>query len=324
VPNSGATPPIPSVTVVIPCFNYGAFVRKAVDSALAQQGADVRIVVVDDGSTDRHSARQCDACAGPRVSVIHQPNSGLPAARNRGARGAASDYLLFLDADDWLEPSFVAECHAAISADQSAGRGDDVSHAYTQQRRSGLGDGVWEVPDWDPLLLMVTNLHGPTALVRRDKFEDSGGFNEAMREGYEDWDFWITMAERGWRGVRVRRPLYVWHRHSPRTMIARAGERHAAIYRRMVENHRALYERHAAELTVRMNSFLRRHDLNWIDQTGLPRELRYLRGVRDGYEAMAAVRLHHALHRWVRALPGPLSRGATRALSFVKQRLASR
>src|SRR5690242_13208850 len=124
---------LPTVTVVIPCFNYGRFVRAAVRSALAQRDADVRVVVVDDGSTDGRSPGECEACRGERVEVIRQANAGLPAARNRGAAGARTEFLAFLDADDYLEPFFVGDLAGAIRAEEAAGRGGDVSHAYGQQ-----------------------------------------------------------------------------------------------------------------------------------------------------------------------------------------------
>src|SRR5688572_5962105 len=117
----------PTVTVVIPCFNHGRFVAEAAASALRQRDADIRVVIVDDGSNDGSTPAACDACAGERVRVVHQENRGLPAARNRGAAGAASEYLVFLDADDWLEPEFVSRLHGAVG-------GAEVSHAYCQER----------------------------------------------------------------------------------------------------------------------------------------------------------------------------------------------
>src|SRR3954469_25977661 len=98
---------LPGATIVIPCYNHGRFVSKAVQSALAQEGADIRVVVVDDGSTDGDTPKACDGCRAERVEVIHQPNRGLPAARNAGAAGSRSEFLVFLDADDWIEPGFV-------------------------------------------------------------------------------------------------------------------------------------------------------------------------------------------------------------------------
>lgn len=313
------------VTVVIPCFNYGRFVRRAVDSALGQEGADVRVVVVDDGSTDRRSAAACEACRGAgggRVEVIRQENRGLPAARNRGAAGAQTEFLAFLDADDWLEPGFARDLGAAVRAEEAAGRGAEVSHAFGQQRMAGpRGEdrGVWAVPEWDPVLLLMTNLHAVTALVKRERFEAVGGFDESMRVGYEDWDLWLRFAGRGWRGTRVRRPVFTWLRHSGgETMISRAVDRHGELFRRLMANHAAMYQRHADELIGRMNGMLRTHDMNWLDESGVPIHLRGLRAQRERYEAMPSVRLHHALHRGISRLPRPVAAAARGCLRVVK------
>jgi glycosyltransferase involved in cell wall biosynthesis len=286
----GAPMSAPRVTVVIPCFNHGRFVAEAVRSCLAQADAEVRVIVVDDGSDDGSTPGECDTCAGDdggRVLIVHQENAGLSAARNRGAREArerggewAGEYLTFLDADDWIEPTFVARLHAAIIEQEGAAGGgpipDDapvgaglasVSHAYCQERLVGLHTMVWAVPEWDSRLMMVTNLHPVTTLVRRACFEAVGGFDETMKEGYEDWDLWLKFVERGWRGVRVREPLFIWRRHSHNTMIVEAGQRHERLYRALVENHRGLFVRHAPELLVIANAMLRRSDANWLDES---------------------------------------------------------
>jgi len=263
----------PGATIVIPCYNHGAFVGEAVASALAQEGARTSVVVVDDGSDDGSTPEACDACRGERVEVIHQANLGLPAARNRGAAQAKTEFLVFLDADDVIEPAFVARLGEAIASEGAGGSGgpeSDVSHAYCRERLTGRGFGVWRVPEWDPVLMMITNLHPVTSLVRRDRFEVVGGFNESMRGGYEDWDLWLKFVERGWRGVRVPEPLFVWRRHSDETMVMRSRENHEALYAQLVENHRALYEERADELLLRMNVMLREFNVNWLDESGAP------------------------------------------------------
>ncbi|MBC7771437.1 MAG: glycosyltransferase family 2 protein, partial [Pyrinomonadaceae bacterium] len=114
----------PRTTVVIPCFNHGRFVAEALRSCLAQEQADVRVIIVNDGSDDGTTPAACDACVAQspaRVVVVHQENKGLAAARNAGAAKAGElggawvgDYLTFLDADDWIEPAFVTTLHLAI------------------------------------------------------------------------------------------------------------------------------------------------------------------------------------------------------------------
>ncbi len=319
----------PCATVVIPCFNHGQFVADAARSALAQQDADIRVIIVDDGSDDGSSRAACDACAtlSEAVRVVHQANRGLPAARNAGAALArehpAGDLLVFLDADDWIEPTFVRRLHDALHAANAP----DVSHAYCQERLVELGTGVWKVPEWDPVLLLVTNLHPVTALVRRDAFEAVGGFDESLTQGYEDWDLWLRLSGRGYRGVRVREPLFNWRRHSESTMVMNAAKRHATLHAEIMRRHADLYSRHASAVIALSNILLRRADANWIDENG---EAIYVRDLRarncelfDLHEAAQsriqelenalrefehkpAVRLSRAVFRVVDALPRPL------------------
>lgn len=369
-PNISGTP---TVAVVIPCYNHGRFVGEAVASCLRQEGADIRVVVVNDGSTDAATPGQCDACigldpggGGGRVRVVHQPNRGLPAARNRGAAeadtwagevGRDHEYLVFLDADDWIEPTFVTKLHDAIihaERDPSSVSAGPVTHAYCQERLVELGSGVWAVPEWDTDLLLITNLHPVTALVRTAWFRRVGGFDETMREGYEDWDFWLKLASAAGgtgRGVRVREPLFVWRRHSAVTMVIEAVARHESLYRRLVENHRALYQQRMPELLIRSNVLLRNADANWLDENleaivvrdlrrghaeraaacerlqqererlaaALEAARREREALREQYEAKPVVRLSKKVHELIDRMPGPLRNMAHAGINGCKQ-----
>jgi glycosyltransferase involved in cell wall biosynthesis len=323
-------------------------VADAVRSALEQTDAETRVVIVNDGSTDEHTRTACEACkvltpdSINRVTVIHQENRGLPAARNVGAGAAGKagwcEYLVFLDADDYIQPNFVSRLHAEIAAQQDEQR--TVSHAYCQERLVDKAFGTWTVPEWDPVLLLITNLHPVTALVRRECFEAAGGFDESMRLGYEDWELWIRFSSRGLRGVRVREPLFNWRRHADVTMVMEAVTRHEQLFGFIADKHRDLYARHSTEIIKRSNVLLRKADANWIDENHEAIVVRDLRAanvqlwqdicklrqqhaaveqrlkraealaaqIRDEYERKAAVRVSNKLRRWLDALPGPVGR----------------
>lgn len=255
---------------MIPCYNHGVFVGDAVRSALSQVDARVSVVIVNDGSTDQTSARACDSAASlsPNIRVIHQPNAGLPSARNAGARLAREqgrgEFLVFLDADDWVQPSFVRDLHRAIISTNNP----MASHAYCQERLVDKATGVWAVPEWDPVLLLVTNLHPVTTLLRRDVFERAGGFDESMTLGYEDWELWVRLSGLGYSGVRVREPLFVWRRHSALTMVVDAASRHDQLYAMLMERNRALFERRGEEVIRAANRILHRAEAGWIDEEG--------------------------------------------------------
>jgi len=95
-------PPVPALSVIVPCYNMGRFLPEAVESVLAQGHPELQIIVVDDGSTDDTAA--CVRALPHPVEYIRQDNRGPAAARNRGIRAARHDVLGFIDADDLWPP----------------------------------------------------------------------------------------------------------------------------------------------------------------------------------------------------------------------------
>lgn len=336
----------PSVRVVIPCYNHGRYVREAVESAFALEDADVEVVIVDDGSDDGNSPAACDACQALGATVIHQPNGGLSAARNRGAAGAQTEYLAFLDADDLLLPHFARDLAAAIEAELQAGR-DDVSHAYGQEQVTGIHELIWKVPPWDPVRELITNLHPVTALLRRSVFERAGGFDESMRHGHEDWEFWIRCVALGLRGVRVEKPVFVWRRFHTESLLYEALDCYERNVAHVIARHADLYREHALPIVARALQMLHDAEATWLDEDFGSIHLRNrrawirdlegqrdaaeragttardqrdealreaaalaeeIRRVRESYESKPVVRFSRAVHGFAERLPGPLSR----------------
>jgi glycosyltransferase involved in cell wall biosynthesis len=93
----------PLVSVIIPCYNHGQYLHESVGSARDQSYPNIEVLVVDDGSTDNTR----EVCQALGVAFIHQSNQGLSAARNTGIEHSKGDYLVFLDADDWLYPGAI-------------------------------------------------------------------------------------------------------------------------------------------------------------------------------------------------------------------------
>lgn len=104
----------PLVTIIVPTYNYGAYVERAVASCLAQTHPALDIVVIDDGSTD--DTASVLHRFGERIRLFLQPHAGVSAARNRGLAEARGEFVSFLDADDWLTPDSVALRLAALQA----------------------------------------------------------------------------------------------------------------------------------------------------------------------------------------------------------------
>lgn len=202
----------PAVTIVTPYFNTGPVVRETARTVLAQSMQNFEWIIVNDGSTDRAALAELDALRriDPRVRVIdHRANHGLPAARNTGVRAARAEYILFLDSDDLLEPTAAEKCLLLLECNPRVG--------FAKGYNVGFGDQeyLWDKGFHDGDKMLRENLVTATAMVRRAVIEDAGGFDESIRAGMEDWEFWIRCAARGHWGATIPEHLD-WYRRRER------------------------------------------------------------------------------------------------------------
>jgi glycosyltransferase involved in cell wall biosynthesis len=227
----------PLVSVVVLCHNYARFLAEAMESAFAQDYPNLEVIAIDDGSTD--DSLEVASRYAERAKVLGQPNQGLAGTCNRGAQEAAGEYFLFLSADDRLEPTYVSELYAALR------RTPDASFAYCSASLFGAESGVMPARPFSAFsLIRGRNYINGSALTRRAAYVDAGGYPEDLPEGaFDDWDFWLTMVERGYRGTYVPKPLLFWRRHEggsknpasrgeTATETARVRARHAELLRR--------------------------------------------------------------------------------------------
>ncbi|MCR9248212.1 MAG: glycosyltransferase family 2 protein [bacterium] len=237
------------VSVVIPCFEHGRFLAAAVDSALAQTRRPVEVVIVDDGSTDPATVAEIDR-QGERehVTVVRTENRGLAAARNTGVQHSRGEFVLPLDADDLLEPEFLARTVPLLQAEERVGV------VYTDVAYFGSKKGCWRTPEFDFVDLLCRNLMTATSVFRRRCFDEVGGFDESMREGFEDWEFWIAICARGWRGQRVPELLFRYRQHRGGSMLANTQRRRRAIYRYIVGKHRGTFAEHLEDVMAQKDT----------------------------------------------------------------------
>jgi glycosyltransferase involved in cell wall biosynthesis len=110
----------PKISVVIPIYNVQNYLRKCVDSVLAQDLKDIEIILVDDGATDASGQMLEEHYAHhPQIKIIHQKNGGLSDARNAGLAIAQGDYLAFVDGDDYIAPHMMGLMHALATKHQA-------------------------------------------------------------------------------------------------------------------------------------------------------------------------------------------------------------
>lgn len=182
----------PLVSVIIPTYNRGWIVREAVDSVISQEFTNFELIVVDDGSTD-DTGEVLAACS-DRITIVHQRNMGVSAARNRGIARASGQFVAFLDSDDLWLPKKLSEQVKFFNSRPDA--------LICQTEEIWIRDGVRVNPGkrhqkpsgmiFEPSLHLC--LVSPSAvMMRRSLFVETGLFDEGL-PACEDYDLWLRVS----------------------------------------------------------------------------------------------------------------------------------
>jgi glycosyltransferase involved in cell wall biosynthesis len=220
----------PLVSVIVPCFNYGRFVREAVDAVLAQTLKDLEIIVVEGGSTDGVTPQVVRDLRHSQLRTIFQHRQ-TPVGKNRlaGLRAARGKYVVFLDADDLIEPTYLEKGVMALEL-----TGVDI--VYPTVQLFGRENLLWETGDEFTLSgLAVCNMVPTVAMFRIETWREK-------RIGYgthldlEDYDFWLRFAERGAKGIKIHEPLMRYRVHG-NSLTDAIRHRHEEAATRIREEH---------------------------------------------------------------------------------------
>jgi glycosyltransferase involved in cell wall biosynthesis len=248
---------MPRVTVVIPCFDDGRFLDEAVDSVLRQTFRDLEIIVVDDGSTDAATRALLDDFHRPRTMVIRADHAGPAAARNRGIGQGTGEFVLPLDADDRVGETYLEKAVRQMDADPALGVVYCLAE-YFGERSGSCGFHPYALPE-----ILWNNMIFCSGLYRRADWAAVGGYRPVMEHGWEDWDFWLSLIERG-RGVhRIPETLF-FYRVKPRSRNRAFISSRSAMDRMLQEivaRHLGLYAAHVSGVYQTREFFVGREAL---------------------------------------------------------------
>lgn len=233
----------PLVSVVVPHYNLLEFLPETLASVRSQTYPNVEVIVVDDGSADPDVPAAMDALEADGVRVVRQANGGLSAARNAGFAAARGEFVLPVDADDIVSPTFIEKSVRALLAEAGAAYATALVGYFREAPRRHFGG-------WVPLglhrdVLPIHNCGGCCmAVFRKQAVLDAGGYTTDLTS-YEDWDLYCALAERSWRGVVL--PEFLLHyRIRPNSMMRSEGElRKQHLYAAVLARHPDLARDHS-------------------------------------------------------------------------------
>lgn len=185
------------ISIIIPIFNQADKLGKCLASIVAQTYQDFEVIIVNDGSDDNPEKvfKLFEQQLGDRAVFIVQENQGSNPSRNRGAREAKGEYLLFCDADTILKPDMLVKLLNKLNDNQGS------AYAYSSFR---FGWKMFYPGEFTLKKLQTAPFIHTMALMRADKFP---GFDEKIKR-FQDWDLWLTMSEQGSYGIYVDEVLF--------------------------------------------------------------------------------------------------------------------
>lgn len=192
----------PLVSVIIPYYNRADTIDETLMSLTDQTFQDFEVIIVNDGSPNKDSVEKLEDIRNkyPTFKIINQKNQGVAAARNNGVKQSNGRYIVCLDSDDILNPTFIEKMTILLEANP------DISLATSYMETFGVKAGEFNHVPYDPIDLYKNNMVITASEYKKEAWEVSGGYKSKL--GYEDWEFWINLAENGFWGKQIPEKLF--------------------------------------------------------------------------------------------------------------------
>ncbi len=251
------------VAVVITCYNDGVYLSEAIDSLGPERADGEGVIIVNDGSSEPETLAVLDRYGTLGFTRIDTVNRGLAAARNTGWQATTAPYVLFLDADNMVDATYMEQAAALMDQDPT------IVVVHSDKEEFGLRQGLVEQPTPSLVEELVGNRIDACAVVRKSILEAVGGFDEAMRDGYEDWELWLRLMINGERFVHLPGPLFRY-RVREGSLLSKANDPviRKRILDHVVTKHKAVYDAYAGAIIPELHR-IQAHDHRRLEEQRL-------------------------------------------------------
>ena len=227
----------PLISIIIPTYNYEKYLSDAIESALSQTYVNKEIIIIDDGSTD--NTKSIIKKYKHQIRYYYKINSGAPNTRNFGVKKSKGSYIVFLDADNKIDKDFLIKCKKILDSNSN------ISYVYTQLEYFGNKKGVTNFSKFDINTLKFNNYIDACSLMRKEIFSVASYDPQYMV--FQDWDFYLSLAEKNIIGQLLDEPLVYYRKHGKSIIdnldkSSFSSKRKAYI--KIILKHRSLFDKY--------------------------------------------------------------------------------
>lgn len=230
----------PLVSIIVPCYNQAHFLQDSLQSVLKQKYSHWECIIINDGSPDNTEIVAKKWCERDnRFQYVEKSNGGLSSARNVGISVAKGDFILPLDADDILHSDYLIKIVPVLEQNRELG----IVSCYTRFFKNTIADSFYELkPQGDrTIYLHYVNQLIATSLYRKECWSAVGGYDETMKKGFEDWEFWLNVTKQGWN-FKILPEFLFYYRKAQQSMLTQTIKSDAEDVKQYIfTKHKELY-----------------------------------------------------------------------------------
>lgn len=178
----------PLISIIVPCYNQSHFLDECLQSVVEQVYQNWECIIVNDGSPDNTENVALQWInKDSRFKYIKKKNGGLSSARNEGIKISKSEWILPLDADDKIDNEYLFLAEKEFNKDYTV--------IYCNAKLFGAVEKKWDLVNFSEKNLARNNVIFCSAFFRKDSWNNVGGYDENLKAGLEDWDFWVSILK---------------------------------------------------------------------------------------------------------------------------------
>jgi glycosyltransferase involved in cell wall biosynthesis len=226
------------VSIIIPCYNAGKYIDETIKSVLKQTFQDFEILIINDGSTDELTLQLLNNSKWNKTKIYHIENCGVASARNYGIKKAIGKFILLLDSDDLIMPTYLEKTTDILNSNKN------IKVVTCDVMLFGKINRAYKLPIYTFNKLLGQNIFVVTSLFRKDDFNNTNGFSENMKLGFEDWDFWISLLKTGGEVYKLNEFLFYYRILSNSRNRSISNDTQSQLRYLIYNNHKDTYSKY--------------------------------------------------------------------------------
>jgi len=225
----------PLISIIVPCYNQSLYMRDTLDCLKNQTYQNWECIIVNDGSTDNTLDIAKEYITNDhRYILVDKANGGLADARNAGIRASHGRYILPLDSDDLIGPTYTGKAVAYLE------QHPEIKLVYCRAKFFGDRNDEWILPAYNYDLLLYKNHIFCSCIYRRSDYDKTSGYNPNMLYGWEDWDFLLSLLEKNNKVYQIPEILFFYRKHG-NSMLTTTNQHSKYLYNQLISNHIDIY-----------------------------------------------------------------------------------